>query len=145
MNSGKRWIALVLSMILVLGLLSGCGSNKKPEAEAIVTAAPESKPDVTAAPSNDVNKTEPVATEPSDALDALTDEQKNSLNMLNYLAYITQEILARKNNRVFIEGIYTSLLNDINPSTVNDITESHYADLLDRLHEFERRLTKGER
>ena len=125
---------MVLSMILVLGLLSGCGSKEKPEAEVVETVTPESVPDITVAPSNDVNEAEPVATKPSDVVSALTDEQKNSLNMLNYLAYITQEILARKNNRVFIEEIYTSLLNDINPSTVNDITESHYADLLDRLH-----------
>lgn len=145
MNSAKRWVAMVLSMILVLGLLSGCGSKEKPVAEVVETVTPASIPDITVAPSNDVNEAEPVATKPSDVVDALTDEQKNSLNMLNYLAYITQEILARKNNRVFIEEIYTSLLNDINPSTVNDITESHYADLLDRLHEFEKLLTKRER
>ena len=37
------------------------------------------------------------------------------------------------------------MINDINPSTVNDLTEAHYDDLLDRLHEFEKLLTKRER
>ena len=145
MNSRKRLTALLLVMVLIMVLLSGCSSGTVNEAKSTTTVSVENTPDVSVAPSNDVNESQQVNADSSDVVAGLSEEQKNSLNMLNYLAFLTQEILSKKNNRVYIEQVYTSLINDINPSTVNDLTEAHYEDLLDRLHEFEKLLTKRER
>ncbi len=145
MNLGKRLIALLLVMVLMVALLSGCSSSTVNETKPTAMVTDEKTPEVSAAPSNDVNESEQVNADSSSVVAALSDKQKNSLNMLNYLAFITQEILSKKNNRIYIEQVYTSLINDINPSTVNDLTEAHYEDLLDRLHEFEKLLTKRER
>lgn len=145
MNLRKRLTALLLVMSLIVVLLSGCSSGTINEAKSTETVTVENTPEVSVASSNDVNESEQVNSDSSDAIEGLSDEQKNSLNMLNYLAFLTQEILSKKNNRVYIEQVYTSLINDINPSTVNDLTEAHYDDLLDRLHEFEKLLTKRER
>ena len=145
MNSEKRLIALLLVMVLMVAILSGCSTGTVNEANPTATATVYNTPEVSVAPSNNVNESGKINTDSSDAVAGLSDEQKNSLNMLNYLAFLTQEILSKKNNRVYIEQVYTSLINDINPSTVNDLTEAHYEDLLDRLHEFEKLLTKRER
>ena len=146
----KRWVALILSLVFAMLILSGCdsGTKQEPVAQKTVvqeTGTDESVPEVALEPAKEDGASGTV--EPDDAGTAsyLTDEQKNSLNMLNYLAFITQEILAKKNNRVYIEKVYSSLINNINPSTVNDYTEAHYDDLLDRLHEFEKILTKRDR
>ena len=149
-HSVKRWVAVLLSLSILLAVLSGCSSEKKPPAETQAvsvqeTATPETTVEVSIAPADENAISETVQLDQSESEPVLTDEQKNSLNMLNYLAFISQEILAKKNNRVYIEQVYSSLINNINPSTVNDLTESHYDDLLDRLHEFEKLLTKRER
>ncbi len=126
-HSGKRVTALVLALVVILFALSGCGNDNQTKAtgqqtEAVVKTIPE----VSLAPAQENVATEIVLPEETGIVNALSDEQKNSLNMLNYLAYITQEILAKKNSRVYIEQVYSSLINNINPSTVNDYTEAHY-------------------
>lgn len=139
-------LALVVAAVLFMLTLSGCANDTKTTVtENPRTENTQSIPDVTIAPSNDNNLSENVQPETSGTTEILTDEQKNSLNMLNYLAFVTQEILAKKNSRVYIEQVYSSLINNINPSTVNDYTEAHYDEMLDRLHEFEKLLTKRER
>ena len=142
----RKWkAALLLTMVFGVCSLLGCSSNNTAVEVAVTTPSPEQTVEVSLAPSNEKNETETIVVSSSEVINGLTGEQKNSLNMLNYLAYITQEILAKKNNRVYIDQVYTSLINDVNPSTVNDFTEAHYDDLLDRLHEFEKLLIKRER
>lgn len=145
MNSQKRMIALLLAMVLMVVLLTSCSTGTVNEVKPTAIETVNNTPEVSLAPENHVNESGQVKTASSDVIAGLSDKQKNSLNMLNYLAFLTQEILSKKNNRVYIEQVYTSLINDINPSTVNDLTEAHYEDLLDRLHEFEKLLTKRER
>lgn len=52
----------------------------------------------------------------------LTVEQKNALSMLNYLALTTQEIHSSSEECLVLEDIFTSLLNDINPGSVDKDT-----------------------
>ena len=68
--------------------------------------------------------------------DMLTEEQKNSIAMLNYLAMLTQEIDSSKNNRLFLEEAYASLINNTNPEKVNKITEEHLCNLLDTIDSY---------
>ena len=145
----KRVIALGLAIILTF-LLAGCSNGQKPveqvtetvsiTATLIPTVNPAVKtdPPMEAATEMPENSSTP---EPS----VLTDEQANSINMLNYLAALTREILKKKNNRVFIEQTVNSLYNDINPSKLDELTVSHYNELLDDLHKFDQLLTKRER
>ena len=145
MKFGKKWTTLFLSIALIVVFLSGCSSTTTNETKPTAIVTIENTPEVSVAPSNNVNEPKPINAGLSDVISSLSDEQKNSLNMLNYLAFLTQEILSKKNNRVYLEQVYTSLINNINPSTVNDLTEAHYDDLLDHLHEFEKLLTKRDR
>lgn len=58
-------------------------------------------------------------------------EQLNSFSMMYYLAITAEEIRTSKNNRLILDDIYTSLLNDINPGSVDDITQDHLQNLRD--------------
>lgn len=58
-------------------------------------------------------------------------EQRNSFSMMYYLAITAEEIRTSKDNRLILEDIYTSLLNDINPGAVDEITQDHLKNLRD--------------
>ena len=64
-----------------------------------------------------------------DTLD-LTEQQRNSFCMLYYLAITAEEIRISKDNRLMLDEIYTSLLNDINPGAIDETTQKHLQDLL---------------
>ena len=49
----------------------------------------------------------------------------------NYLAITAEDIRSSKENRLVLEEIYTSLLNDINPGAVDEITQEHLRNLRD--------------
>ena len=88
--------------------------------------------------------TEP-ASEPVESGTRITVVQQNSINMLNYLAFITEEIYISKDNRIILEDIYTSLMNEINPGTIDDITQDHLRNLRDVIKNFLHIKTKRER
>ena len=48
-----------------------------------------------------------------------------------YLAITAEEIRTSKDNRLALEDIYTSLLNDINPGAIDEITQDHLKNLRD--------------
>ena len=58
-------------------------------------------------------------------------EQLNSFSMMYYLAITAEEIRTSKDNRLILDDIYTSLLNDINPGAVDEITQDHLKNLRD--------------
>ena len=58
-------------------------------------------------------------------------EQMNSFSMMYYLAITAEEIRTSKDNRLALEDIYTSLLNDINPGAIDEITQNHLKNLRD--------------
>lgn len=55
--------------------------------------------------------------------------QRNSINMLNYLATISARINVCKGNRLMLEEVYTILLNNTNPGKIDEDTQSHMEDL----------------
>lgn len=67
---------------------------------------------------------------------SLPEVQQNSLNMLNYLAVVSEEIRISKNNRLLLEDIYTELVNEINPGSIDEETQDHLRNLLDRIENF---------
>ena len=58
-------------------------------------------------------------------------EQRKYFSMMYYLAITAEEIRTSKDNRLILEDIYTSLLNDINPGAVDEITQDHLKNLRD--------------
>lgn len=53
----------------------------------------------------------------------LSSTQRNSINMLNWLAFLTQEINAENNNRLFIEDVYSLIVNETYPNAVDAHTQ----------------------
>ena len=74
-------------------------------------------------------------TEPTDGIKTneygLTEQQMNSFSMLYYLAITAEDIRTEKDNRLALEDIYTSLLNDINPGAIDNTTQNHLQNLRD--------------
>jgi len=75
----------------------------------------------------------PSITSPEEETDefGLTEQQRNSFSMLYYLAITAEEIRISKDNRLLLDDIYTSLLNDINPGAIDETTQDHLKNLRD--------------
>lgn len=72
-------------------------------------------------------------------------EKLNSFSMMYYLAITAEEIRTSKDNRLVLEDIYTSLLNDINPGAIDEITQDHLKNLRDIIKAYLNVSTKRER
>ena len=59
----------------------------------------------------------------------LTSTQRNSINMLNYITVLTQQINASKGSRIYLETVQDSLQNDIYPNAVDTKTQSQINNL----------------
>ena len=65
--------------------------------------------------------------------------------MMYYLAITAEKIRTSKDNRLILDDIYTSLLNDINPGAVDEITQNHLRNLRDIIKSFRGITVKRER
>ena len=61
----------------------------------------------------------------------LSEQQMNSFSMLYYLAITAERIRTAKDSRLMLDDIYTSLLNDINPGSIDETTQDHLQNLRD--------------
>ena len=131
------------SLFLLFSMaLASCGA----EVEQTPEAVPENNvPAIEAAAvipetAESVESPEPVlqAESPAEAKpeEHLSDPQRNSLAMLNYLASLTQEINTAPNNRVFLEDAYSEILNNTNPEVVDEATKDYLASLLDTIESY---------
>lgn len=87
-------------------------------------ASPEQPPEPTVPPVV-------VPTESEKDENGLTEQQRNSFSMLYYLAITAEDIRISKDNRLILDDIYTSLLNDINPGAIDETTQDHLKNLRD--------------
>lgn len=118
---GKRCIALLLMVSMVVPLLlTGCD-------------LPRSLAEMTG-PDQEKGQTLKV-----------TSVQLNSIHMLNYLAYIAEEIYVARDNRVILEDIYSALMNELNPGTIDEITQNHLRNLRSTIKQFLQIETKRDR
>ena len=76
---------------------------------------------------------------------ARLEKEQNSVSMMYYLTVTAEEIRISKDNRVILEDIYTSLLNNINPGAVDEKTQSHLQSLRDNIKSFLNISTKRDR
>lgn len=154
----KRIWVILLAMLIVLSC-AGCGANITPDATGDETVASnqlttattdsitETTEDETSASSTEPEETtvptegstepgteSPVVMIPSVAEKdeyGLTEQQRNSFSMLYYLAITAEEIRISKDNRLMLDEIYTSLINDINPGAIDETTQDHLKHLRD--------------
>lgn len=170
----KKIYIRVLAIVLVLSLV-GCGSpvenDVQPttsdsstitQSESVVDQETEEIPDTTELEENvevsteveesteptlseeEIRKAEEEARLRAEEEKKLT-EQRNSFSMMYYLAITAEEIRTSKDNRLILEDIYTSLLNDINPGAVDEITQDHLKNLRDIIKSYLNISTKRER
>ena len=77
--------------------------------------------------------------------DGLTPTQRNSINMLNYLTVLTQQINDSKGSRLFLEQAYSSLINNTFPNAVDTRTQAQMTSILDTLENYRMIDVKRER
>ncbi len=75
----------------------------------------------------------------------LSDVQYNSLNMLNYLVALIQDINASQNDRLYLEQAYMELYDNINPESINQSTQTEITRLLDTMEAYRMIAVKRER
>ena len=78
-------------------------------------------------------------------VDEMAKEKLRSFSMLYYLAITAEDIRSSKDNRLVLDDIYTSLLNEINPGAVDDITQEHLQNLKDIIAKYLNIAVKRER
>lgn len=115
-----------------------------PEPTATPTPEPTAEPTPEPTPIPTPTPTLEPRVAPAQA-DTLSDVQRNSIQMLNYLAYLTQQINASKNSRLFLEQAYSDLINNIYPNSVDSTTLYELTDLLDTLENYRMLNVKRER
>lgn len=153
----EKIIAILLVVSIMLSLFAGCATTQPtvdPTETSENTTTTETEVSTTSNTSDPtIEPTETEATEaptepstvPTEPEPEITVVQQNSINMLNYLAFIAEEIYIAKDNRLILEDIYTSLMNEINPGTIDDITQDHLRNLRDVIKRFLHIETKRER
>ena len=66
----------------------------------------------------------------------ITPEMSNSIAMLNYLTVVNQQINASKNSRLYLEEVYSSLINNTSPNAVDDRTQIQLGDMLQTIDQY---------
>ena len=146
-GSLKKGICLALCLMCVCTLLTGCGDNQQQPAESPVatqaaTAIPTADASATKIPATPTPEATP---EPTPEAEKLTPQQRNAINMLNYLRALAQEIRASSNSRLFLEECYSTLLNNTHPNAVDQATLDEVMSLLDTLEKYRMIAVKRER
>lgn len=102
------------------------------EAEEEVQVTPETTPEVvpeeTPEPTPEPIPENIVEIEEAEKED-LTTPQRNSINMLNYITVLTQEINNSKNSRIYLDSVQSSLLNNMNLNAIDTRTQSEINNL----------------
>lgn len=119
----KRIISLLITLSILLSF-SGCNIDEKSVNPSIPTNTTDSSSYESAETSSSISDT-------NIEVPSLTEQQKNSFSMLYYLAITAEDIRVSKDNRLILNDIYTSLLNDINPGAIDEITQDHLKNLRD--------------
>lgn len=76
---------------------------------------------------------------------ALSGEQTNAIAMLNYITVLTQDINDSRNNRLYLQKAYSSLINNIYPNAVDGSTLGQLTELLDTMEQYRMLDVKRER
>lgn len=81
----------------------------------------------------------------SSKLEELSEVQRNSVNMMNYIAVLMQQVIASKSNRLQLESLYSDLLNNVSPNAVDANTLDEIDQVLDTLENYRMLSVKRDR
>ena len=142
----KRIVSLCLTLLLLFALSSCASQNTTNQAtnaptEEILptespsnTPVPEETPEPTEEPEQETDKTATITVAPVvEEEETLSATQRNSINMLNYMTVLTQQVNEDKGNQLFLESAYSSLVNDIYPNAVDTKTQAQITSLMDTI------------
>ena len=85
------------------------------------------------------------AMEGDNVMSSLSDTQRNSIGVLNYIAFLTKEIETQKDNRMYLESAYSSLYNNTYMNAIDAVTLGQVKSLLTALNNFKMITVKRER
>ena len=160
----KKSICAVLICVLIALVISSCGASPDvveetlnvPEetSETVETSATDEPQDNAETP--DIEQAEAPTPSPAATLEpspsptptpavTMTQEQQNSINMLNYLTVLVQEIRESKNSRLYLESAYSELINNTEPSIVDDLTLDEYEKILTVIENYRMTAVQRER
>ena len=155
----KKIIAALLVGSVTLSMMPGCSSGE-PDADSTIESTIASEPAVSettlpteaTVPPTEAEKveipTEAPTESPTEATEPesnFTVEQQNSINMLNHLVALVTEINASTGSRVYLEEVYQDLMNNTDPSKIDDYTLQQYNSILDLLEGYRMIDVKRER
>ena len=148
-KSRKKLVKIAALLSAGVMLLTGCATQDKVNPPASEVQQATSTSTDNAVPTEDptealtstptleaTNTPTPTAavTATPDPVSLLTDTQRNSINMLNWLTYLSRQINAESNNRLYIEEIYSLVVDETDPEMVDEDTQ----DRLRGIHAFGR-------
>lgn len=135
-NYATKLCAVMTAMSIVL---SGCAQSTGTDVNDNSSSTSENQ--ITEEANNKI--AEDIEAEADDIIDSedveessLTPTQRNSVNMLNYMSALTQEINASSGNQMFLEEAYSSLVNDIYPNVVDTETQAEITSLMDTIENY---------
>lgn len=152
-NQNKRKLVFILAMLVASSMtLAGCSNVNSKDAHPLPspTQIETVQPTITPLEQSSAEPSIPVAATDGDTVEkvdseTLNDTQLNSINMLNYLVMLTQEINAATNGRLYLEEAYSSLINNTLPEAVDNRTLVEINYLLDTLEDYRMIAVKRER
>ena len=72
-----------------------------------------------------------------DTIGNISDKQKSSIAMLNYMTVLTQEINASANSKIYLDNVYSSIVNNINPNAVDEDSLYQIQVLLNTIYSYQ--------
>lgn len=81
----------------------------------------------------------------NNVMSALSDTQRNSIGVLNYLSFLTKEIESKKDQKMYLEEAYSSLYNNTYMNSIDAVTLGQVKSLLTALFNFRMLAVKRER
>ena len=151
MSIRKNYSLLICMLLIVSLLLTACGNKNENEAVKSTSGDQSTALETTDHPAESIVSTDTQevvsATTPSPIpiVNRLSDEQRNSIGMLNYLTMLTQEINTSKNSRLYLESVYSYLVNNTYPNAVDQETEFRLEEILEQLNNYRMNAVKRER
>lgn len=126
--------------------LTGCSadtSNQGQQTDQAETTPETSGDDAEQSASDALATSKPFSS--AEQLRGLSDVQLNSVNMLNYLVVLVQQIYESTNSRLLLEEIYSELIDNVSPDAVDEETLNYIDDILENLQDYKMLAVKRER
>ena len=92
-----------------------------------------------------VQEAENAEEEQSTSLSMMSDKQLSSISMLNHMTVLSQEINASANSKLYLDNVYSDIVNNINPNAVDEDSMDQIKVLLNTIYAYQSIETKRER